>query len=86
MPSHPWTNFEIQKHYQKEPEFSGVYSWNNLPKIKDGAYLINLDEYKSIETHCIASHVNNSNVIYFDSFGVEHVPKEIKKLIGDKNI
>ena len=86
MPSHPVTNFEIRKHYQNEPKFNGVYSRNNLPKIKDGAYVINLDEYKSIGTHWIALYVNAENVTYFDSFGVEHIPKEIKKFIGNKNI
>ena len=52
--SHHLTNFEIQKYYQNKPKFNGVYSRNNLPKTKDGAYLINLDEYKSIGTHWIA--------------------------------
>ena len=51
MPPHPLTYFETQKYYQKEPKFNGVYSRNNLPKIKDGAYVINLEEYKSIGTH-----------------------------------
>ena len=51
MPPHPLTNFEIQKYYQNEPKFNGVYSINNLSKIKVGAYIINLDEYKSIGTH-----------------------------------
>ena len=51
MPPHLLTNFEIQKYYQNEPKFDGVYSRNNLPKIKDGAYVINLDEFKSIGTH-----------------------------------
>ena len=45
MPPHPLTNFEIQKYYQNEPKFKGVYSINNLPKIKNGAYVINL-KYK----------------------------------------
>ena len=76
MPPHPLTNFEIQKYYQNETKFNGVYSRNNLPKIKDGAYVINLDEYKSIGTHWIALYMNAKNVTYFDSFGVEHVPKE----------
>ena len=48
MSPHPLTNFEIQKYYQIEPKFNGVYSRNNLPKIKDGAYVINPDEFKSI--------------------------------------
>ena len=51
-----------------------------------GAYVITLDEYKSIETHCIALYVNADNVTYFDSFGVENVPKEIKKFTGNNNI
>ena len=46
----------------------------------------NLDEFKSIEIHWIALFVNRNNVIYFDSFGVEHIPKEIKKFSGNKNI
>ena len=46
MPSHPLTNFEIQEYYENEPRFNVVYSRNNLPrKIKDEAYVINLDEY-----------------------------------------
>ena len=85
MLPHPLTNFEIQK-YENEPKFNGVYSRNNLSKIKDGVDIVNLDEYESIGTHWIALHVNNNNVTYFDSFGVEHIPKEIKKFIGNKNI
>ena len=51
MPSHPLTNFQIQKYYQNEPKFNGVYSRNSLPKIKDAPYVINFDEYESIGTH-----------------------------------
>ena len=86
MPPHPLTNFEIQKYYQNEPRFNGVYSRDNLPKIKDGAYVINLDEYSDIGTHWVALYVQNNNVTYFDSFGVEHIPKEIKEFIDNKNI
>ena len=65
----------------------GVYSRDNLPKtIKNGAYVINLDEYADVGTHWIALYLKNKEVIYFDSFGVEHVPKEIKRFIGHKNI
>ena len=69
MPPHPLTNFEIQKYYQNEPKFNGVYSRNNLPKIKDGF----------IGTYWIALYVIALyNIItYFDSFGLEHIPKEI---------
>ena len=67
-------------------KFNGVYSRNNLSKIKDEAYIINLDEFESVETHWIVLYVNDDNVTYFDSFGVEHIPKEIRTFIGNKNI
>ena len=77
----------MQKYYQNKPRFKGVYSRDNLPnKIKDGAYVISIDEYSDIETHWIALYSSNNNITYFDSFGVEHIPKEIKKLIGNKNM
>ena len=77
MLPHPLNNFEIQKYYQKVPRLNGVYSRNNLPKVKDGTYVINLDEYKSIGTHWIALYINDNNVTYFYGFGVENIPKEI---------
>ena len=83
---HPLTNLEIVKHYKNESRFNGVYSRDNLSKIKDGANMINLDEYSDIGTHWIALWVNNNDVTYFDSFGVEHMPKEIIKFIENKNI
>ena len=86
MPHHPITNFEIQKYYENEPKLNGVYSIKNLPKIKDGVYIINFDEYESVGTNWIALYVNAKNIIYFDSFGVEHIPKEVRKFIGNKNI
>ena len=58
----------------------------NKLKIKDEAYIINLDEYKSIGIHWVAFFVKNNNVTYFDNFGVEHIPKEIKEFIRNKNI
>ena len=81
IPPHPLTNFEIPKCYRNEPRFNGVYSRDNLPKIKNGAYVINLDEYSVIGTHWVTLYVMNNNVTYFDSFGVEHIPKEIKAFI-----
>ena len=86
MLPHPLTNFEIQKYYQNEPRFNGVYCRDNLPKIKDGAYIINLDEYSDIATHWVALYVRNNDVAYFDSFGVELIPKEIRMFINNKNI
>ena len=86
MLPHPLTNFEIQKYDQNEPRFNGVFSRNNLTtKIKDGAYVINLDEYEDTGTHWIALFCKK-NITYFDSFDVEHIPEEIKEFIGNKNI
>ena len=62
IPQHPLTNFETKKYYENEPRFNGVYSRDNLPKTIKG-------------TQWIGLYVKNNEVIYFDSFSVEHVPK-----------
>ena len=85
MPRHPLTNFAIQKFYQNKSRFNGVYSRVNLSdKIKDRTYIINLDEYSDIGTHWVALYESNNDVTYFDSFGIEHIPKEIKIFISNK--
>ena len=76
----------MMKYFENESRFNGVYSRDNLSKIKDGAYIINLDEYSDIGTHWAALWLNNNNVTYFDSFGVQHIPKEIIKFIENRNI
>ena len=87
LPFHPLTNIEISEYYKNEPRFNGVYSRNNLPnKIKKGAYVINLDEYENTGTHWVSLFVKVSKVTYFDSFGIEHIPEEINKFIGNKKI
>ena len=86
LPNH-LTNFEIKTYDQNEPGFNGVFSRDNLPKkIKDGACVINLDEYADVGTHWVPLFCNRSEIVYFDSFGVEHVPEEIKEFVGNKNI
>ena len=87
MTPHLLNNFGIQKYYQYDSRFNGVYSRDNVPnKIKEGAYLINLDEYSDIGTHWMALYTLNNNVTYFDSFGVEHILREIKKFIDKSTI
>ena len=96
-PAHPLTNFEIQEYYQNEPRFNGGFNRDNLPNtIKNGAYVSNLDENHDIGTHWVAlymqstsvydTYVNDKIVTYFDSFGIEHIPKEIMKFINRKKI
>ena len=78
---------EISEYYKDEPRFNGVYSRNNLPKtIKKGTYVINLDEYENTGTHWVSLFVKANKVIYFDSFGIEHIPEKINKFIGNKKI
>ena len=92
MPPHPLTNFETQRYYQNEPKLNGVYSRNHLLKIKDGSYDINLGEYANIGTHWVVIFVKSDkrttshDKTYYDSFGVDHIPKEIRKYICNNNI
>ena len=83
---HPLTNFEITEYFIDEPRFNGVHSKNNLPKLKNGAYVINLDHSKNTGTHWVVIFAKKDEVIYFDSFGVQHIPKEIMEKIENKNI
>ena len=96
LPFHLLTNIEINEYYKNEPRFNGVYSRNNLPnKIKKGAYLINLDEYENTGTHWVSLFVkpkyttessSSERTVYFDSFGVEHIPKEINNFIRSEEL
>ena len=79
---HPLNNFEIQKYYKNDPRFNGVYSRDNLQKIKDGAYIRNFDGYSDIGTHWVAFYVQNNDVTYFYSFGVE---RELERLLVIKH-
>ena len=86
MSPHPLTNFEIQKYHQNKLNFNGVLLRNNFSKINYRAYIINFVEYESLGTHWIALYVIAENVTYFDSFGIEHILKEIRKFTRNKNI
>ena len=87
MKPHSLTNFEIQKYHENKLKLNGVFSTENLPKkVKDGAYVINLDEHKDTGTHWIDLLCNRNEIVLFDSFGVEHIPEEIKEFIGNRKI
>ena len=90
-PFHPLINFEIQDYFKDEPRFNGVFSRSNLPNFINGAYVINLDHSKNAGTHWVVIFVNSTEVIYFDSLGVEYIIKEIMEKIkhgslGNRNI
>ena len=83
MLPYPLTKFEIQKGYQNELRYNGVYSKNCLAKTKNGSYAINLNainEYRSIGTQLLGFYVNGDNLTYFDSREIEHIAKEMKKI------
>ena len=87
----PLTNFEITDYFKGVKAFNGVFLRNNLPNLKNGAYVINLNHSKNTGTHWVVIFVKENEVIYFDTFGVEYIPKEIMKSIehsclGNKNI
>ena len=85
MLSHPLKVFEIQKYYQNESRLNGVYSRNNLPKtIKDGAYVINLDEYADVSKHWVALFCNRNEIVYFDSVVLNMFLKKLNNLSGIK--
>ena len=87
MPPHPLTNFQIRKYYKNKPRFNGVFSRNNWPKsnfieynsikkIKDRAYIINLDAYANVGTYWIALFCKKNEIVHFNSFGVEYIPNK----------
>ena len=82
----------MQKYYQNEPKFNGIYSRNTLSKIMVGAFVINVDEYKSIRMHWIVLYVNGDNesasydALQFGSFEVEHIPKKNQKAFWETKI
>ena len=79
-PFHPLTNFEITNYFKDVKGFNGVFSINNLPNLKTKAYVINLDHSKNTGTYWIVIFVKENDVIYFDSSGVEYIPKEIMEI------
>ena len=83
---HPLNSIEITNYFNYEPRFSGVFSRNNLPTIKDGAYVINLDDKNSKGTHWGSLFIDRNATVYFDSFGIEYIPQEVWNKIRDKLI
>ena len=81
---HPLNNSEMRKYYQNKPRFNGVHSRDNLSKIKDGAYVINLYEYSDIKNYWIVLYEFNNNVTFFIVLELNTFQKELKKLLEIK--
>ena len=87
MPPHLLTNYEIQQYYQNEKSLMVFFFRKSLPeKIKDGDYIINPDECAEVGIDWIALFCSRNEIVFFDSFGVEHVPEEIKEFNWNKNM
>ena len=71
VPLHPLNNIEITNYFNDESRFNDVFSRNNLPRIKDGAYVISLDDKNSKGTHWVSLFIDKNLTIYFDSFVIE---------------
>ena len=69
----PFNNIEITNYFDYEPSFNGVFQINNLPRIKDGAYIINLHDKNSKTTHWVSLFIDKNKAVYFDSFGIEYI-------------
>ena len=86
VPLHPLNNIEITKYFNYEPRYNGAFSRNSLPRIKDEAYVTNLD-YKTNKRRYRVSLIFDKNLaIYFDFFAIEYIPKEVLNKIKDKSI
>ena len=67
-------NIEITNYFNYEPRYNDVFSRNKLPRMKDGAYVINLDDKNSKGTHLVSLIIDRNLAVHFDSFGIEHIP------------
>ena len=77
FPLYPLSNIEISEYFNYKPRFYGVFSGNNFSRIKDGAYVINLDDKKSKGIHWVSFFIARNTAVYFDSFGIKHIPQDV---------
>ena len=83
---HPLSNIKITNYFNHEPRFNGVFSRNNLPRKKDGAHVINLNDKNSKGIHWFSLFLDRNKAVYFDSFEFEYIPQEVLNKIRDKSI
>ena len=77
---------EITNYFNYKPRFNGGFSRRNIPRKKDGAYVLNLDDKNSKGTHWVSLFVDRNTAVYFDSFGIKYIPQEVLNRIRDKSI
>ena len=86
VPLHPLNNIEITKYFNYEPRYNGIFSKNSVCKIKDEAYVTNLDYKTSKRRYWVSLFFDKNLAIYFDFFAIEYIPKEVLNKIKDKSI
>ena len=86
VPRHPSNNIEITNYFNNDPKFNGVFLRKNLHRIKDEAYVINLDHKNSKGTHWVSLFIDRNTALYFDSFGIKYIPLNVLNKIKDKSI
>ena len=79
-------NIETANYFKCKSRFNSVFSINNLPRIKDGAYVRNLDEKYSKGTHWVSLFIDRNISACFDTVGIEYIAQEVLKKIRDKGI
>ena len=85
VPLLPFSNIETTKYFNYEPKFNGDFSRDNLPRIKHGVYVINLDDKHPKVTHWVSLFIDRNTAVYFDSFVIEYIPQKVLDKIKDKS-
>ena len=83
---YPLNSIEITKYFNYKPRFNSIFSINYLPRIKDGAYTINLDDKKSKRTYWLSLFIDRNTAVYFDFFVIKYVPQEVLNKIKVKSV
>ena len=84
VPLHSLNNIEITNYFNYEPKFNGVFPRNNLPRIKDGGYVINLNDKNSKGTHWVSLFIDRNSAVYFHSFGIEYIIQIVLNIINGR--
>ena len=84
--SHCLSNIEITKYFSFEPKFIDIFSRDNLPRIKDGAYVMNLDDKRSIRISWVVLFIDKNKIVYFDSFEMKYILQDLLNKTKDKSI
>ena len=86
VPVHPFGKIEITKYSNYRPRFHNIFSRDNLPRINDNAYAINLDDKQSNGTHWVPLFIDKNTAVQFNSIWTGYNPQDALNEITDKSI